>query len=217
MRYILFTLFLSLVLNTSLLGKSKSEVILSEGVLSNYQFRGIFSGPLQAYMDFPDLFGGGVTGALFVTARSAISNKFILGATVGLDHQSARLSYGGPHTSTYSYVYSSGNYKRRSYTIAAECLFVGERYHNSIFYSGIGIGYTYSSELYKFVDNVRYASMFYGPSGMVPTNPYKHTRSEVAWQVTIVGVEAHTHSFCFGAEIGYGYKGIGNVFAGYIF
>lgn len=216
MRYILFTLALCLLLDTSLSARGKNEIILSEGVLSNYQFRGIFSGPLKAYMDFPDLLGG-VTGALFVTGRSAVSNKFILGATVGLDHQSARLSYGGPHTSTYSYVYSSGNYKRRSYTIAAECLFVGERYRNSTFYSGIGIGYTYSSELYRFVDNVKYASMFFGPSGMVPTNPYKHTRSEVAWQVTIIGVEEHTHSFCFGAEIGYGYKGIGNVFAGYTF
>lgn len=216
MRYILFTLFLSLSLSTPLLGSSNNQVILSEGILSNYQFRGIFSGPLKAYMDFPDLFGG-VTGALFVTGRSAVSNRFILGATVGLDNQSARLSYGGPHTSTYSYVYSSGNYKRRSYTVAAECLFVGERYRNSTFYSGIGIGYTYSSELYRFVDNVRYASMFYGPSGMVPTNPYKHTRSEVAWQATIVGVEEQTRSFCFGAEVGYGYKGLVNVFAGYIF
>ncbi len=86
-----------------------------------------------------------------------------------------------------------------------------------IFYSGIGVGSTKSTETYTFVDNVKYANMFYGPQGKVPTNPYAHSRSEYTWQLTLLGLEYQARFVSFGGEIGYGYKGLGNIFVGYRF
>lgn len=178
------------------------EININAGILSRYQVLGISEGPLRGYMDMPYR----MSFASFISYKKYFNNWCAVSLSMGLDHQNGRLSYGNEHMSTYSPGYS-GAYKRRSYTVALGYTLVYRKKGQVSSYGFVSAGYTYAAESYTFVKDLRYQSVFYGPQGAVPTNPYKETHNYVACQVSPIAWRYQGRYAAY-VEFGYGYRGI---------
>lgn len=175
MKPSIISLFCLVILHSNAVARKRlpyDEININAGLLSHYQVLGIGEGPLRAYMDIPYR----MSLASFISYKKYFNNWSAINLSLGLDHQNGRLSYGNEHMYTYGPGYS-GSYKRRSYTVALGYTLVYRKKGAVSSYGFVSAGYTYAFESYTFVNDLRYQSVFYGPQGAVPTNPYKETHN----------------------------------------
>ncbi len=175
------------------------------GLITVDEVRGLSNGPLYDYMSFPGI----VTTALFVNYHHYFSRRASIGVTLGLDNQNGELSYGNPEWGAHigNGGGTSGHYSRQYYTLAVEGKFAYLRHNRFSIYGLAGVGYTLGSVTYKFADDVTAPSYFYGPNGLVPTNPYKQNDSHINGQITPLGLRMGGQ-FAYFFELGMGYKGL---------
>jgi hypothetical protein len=131
------------------------------------------------------------SGALFVTYKNAVNYRWHVGATLGMDNVSGDLFSNGNYNGTFST-------KHRTLAAEADLRWV-KRDHFQL-YSGLGLGYTFTSE-----------------KGETTTGESENLRSgHSAVQVNALGIRAGNR---LGAllEFGFGYKGILNFGLSYRF
>ena len=187
----------------------RPQIHVSYGILSTDQWKGIEEGPLRFFMDMPRT--RDMTGAFFITYQQFFSRRSAISITAGIDNQNGALSYGssrGPNVAGGNIPRASGAYCRQAYTAAAEysCIYgEGPGYY---LYGLIGAGYTLATNKYSFYKNVTDSAQFYGPRGMVPTNPYTERYGHWNMQVTPLAFRNNIRNVGMYVEFGFGYKGI---------
>jgi hypothetical protein len=116
-----------------------NELYLSEGIISGAEING-WAGPpvLNGYVSMPSA----LTGAIFLTYRHFITDRFALGFTAGMDMESGDLSYGNPEMSSTGYDGVSGHYRMHAYTFAPEALLAYFKRDKVMMYGCLGAGVT---------------------------------------------------------------------------
>lgn len=175
------------------------EFYLSEGIISGAEINGWVGPPLlNGDVSMPSA----VTGAIFVTYRHFLTEKFALGFSAGMDMESGDLSYGNPETNATGLDGVSGHYKMHAYTFAPEALLAYMKRNNIMLYGYLGLGVTLYDDKCTIDPNAPYGSPV-----VLPTNPYDYHKTNFNFQVTPIGVRFGDKIAGF-AEIGAGYKGI---------
>jgi hypothetical protein len=176
---------------------------LSVGLPSADQIRGVFGNePADGFRSTPSSF----SSACFLTWRHYFASYVALGLTVGLDNQGGDLSYGRIDHGVFHIDGTTGHYKREAYTVAAELTFTYSRRGEIETYGYLGMGTTSLHVSYSFFPGIQHPEFFYGPDGMVPSNPYTANLSHGNWQITPIGFRSKGNFLVF-FEMGYGYKG----------
>lgn len=188
----------------------KNDVQISEGILSLAEAEGwagvggLYRGiGLGGNVSMPD----GGTGALFITYKSFITRRFALGVTVGLDNETGNLTYADQRFTSSNDYGEIGRYRVHSYSLAIEPLLAYKRKHSYMFYGYLGIGITSYENKSTFKAGIHNPDRFYGPNGMVPTNPYTYREINFTGQITPIGFRFGRKIAAF-IEIGFGYKGL---------
>jgi len=143
------------------------------------------------------------SGALFLSYRRAITDRFYLGASGGIDNENGKLNYGDPKFISAGSYAESGRYSVHTYTLSGEALFAYKKKDNFMFYGYLGFGACYFNEVYTY--NADAVGSPHLPQ--LPSNPYKY--SDVHWtaQVTPLGLRFGEEVAGF-LEFGFGYKGL---------
>jgi hypothetical protein len=179
--------------------KGENELYLSDGVVSMNQIRGWVGPPaLGGYISLPHL----QTGAVFVTYRHFLSERFALGMAAGIDNEDGDISYGNPKLTGIESNAVSGHYNVHAYSLSMEALLVYTKTEKNLVYGYLGIGATYFDD-----KCVIFANAPYGSPVSLPSNPYYYRPTVYNFQVTPIGVRFGGKCACF-AELGFGYKGI---------
>ena len=187
------------------------EISINEGAFTVDELSPLEEMPLATFMSWPYH----ITGAAFVSLHKFVSKRVAFGVTAGLDNFTGDLSYGPPNSSNIGGYYNqiggtTGVYKLKKYTIAAEFKFAYIKLRIFTFYGKLGAGYTFGEDEYTFFTNIQYADKFYGPNGFIPSNPYTVKVSHFNAQVSPLCFRVGNRIAFFG-EIGYGYKGFGSI------
>ena len=172
---------------------------LSEGIISGAEING-WAGPpvLSGYVSMPSA----VTGAIFVTYRHFLTERFALGFTAGMDMESGDLSYGNPEMTSTGLDGVSGHYKMHAYTFAPEALLAYFKRDKVMMYGCVGAGVTFYDDKCTIDPNAPY-----GPPVALPSNPYDYHRTNFNFQVTGFGIRFGGNIAGF-VEIGAGYMGV---------
>jgi len=187
----------------------RPQIHISYGILSTDQWKGIGEGPLRSFMDVPRT--RDMTGAFFITYQQFFSRRSAVSLTAGIDNQNGALSYGssrGPNVAGGNIPRASGAYCRQAYTAAVEYSYIYHRGRRHYTYGLIGGGYTIATNKYSFYKNVTDSAAFYGPHGMIPTNPYTEHCTHWAGQITPIAYRNETRRVGMYVEFGFGYKGM---------
>jgi hypothetical protein len=132
------------------------------------------------------------SGALFLTYKNAVTYKTHIGATIGIDNVTGDLT-----NNNIKY----GDFRTNHTTMAIEGDIRWVKKNAFQLYSGIGLGYTFTSETGEI-----------SATGDTDTNKSGH----VAFQINPLGMRMGKRLGAF-AEIGFGYKGIANFGLSYQF
>jgi hypothetical protein len=89
--------------------RSRHSIAISWGILSGDQLRATGASEAPGYRDLVDM-PNKYSGAVFLTYRYAVAKDISVGISVGLDNQTGRLSYGGPHSSYGGTLGDAGQY-----------------------------------------------------------------------------------------------------------
>ena len=178
------------------------ELYLSEGVITVEEANG-WEGRgtgLAGYISTPQL----SSGALFLSYRHFLNDRFAIGGSAGIDNEMGELSYGDPKLKVSGGSEGqSGNYSVHIYTFSVESLFAYKKEQNLMLYCYVGLGATH----YNNVSTLDSEALTSHDGPRLPTNPYNH--SDIHWtaQITPFGVR-FGKAFAGFFEFGFGYKGL---------
>ena len=176
-----------------------NELYLGDGVVNLPEIKGWIGPPLlQNYISVPTL----STGAVFVTYRHYLSERFALGVTAGFDNEGGDLSYGNKQKNATGIDGNSGYYVLHTYSLAVELLFVYYKNNKFMSYTSVGVGGTYFNDMCTIYPNTPH-----GYPVPLPSNPYEYNKAFYDMQVTPIGLRLGG-KFAGFVEFGFGYKGV---------
>jgi hypothetical protein len=181
--FIILTLMFAIPLNAQF---DKHEISASYGMVTANQIADIFEDLLVSIFTLGHFEKSdySYTGAIFLTYKNGVSNRWNLGFTAGIDKVQANLMWDDE---------LQGYFKENHTTIAAETDFRWVKRPFFELYSGLGLGYTFTTN---------YADLLNGGSERVSSG-------NVAVQINPLGIRLGK-KIGFYTEFGFGYKGILN-------
>jgi hypothetical protein len=213
-RILLFML-IALSVSFTAIAQRKHEISIGAGIGSSEQFRNVSSDYThdKTRMGMPFV----MPGVLFISYKYHYKKILSIGATAGFDNTEGRVTrrrilddyfYGFPEGTL-------GIYQRRSRTIATEVVVNYHSDEDGTFYFSLGGGYTFSRVTIDYDNNVYDEVTKKWPKALGP-DPLSINDNRFAHQVTLFGYRT-AGRLGFFTELGFGYKGLVHLGAGYAF
>jgi len=168
--------------------KGNTEICAGYGMLTYEQFDDLVP---QQRREVPYK----VTGAIFVTCRHFVSDRFAISLTTGIDNQQGYTNSGNDIVYTWN-----------SFTIATECLIGYNMGKRIMTYGNAAIGYTFSSRENTYTEKA-FESYYFNGVNSLTNRSTNVSENYPAFQLSPLCFRSGSKITGF-IEIGFGYKGI---------